>query len=458
MKNQKEFIDAKRPLDVKAVLANILVHWKSILLVIVLFFALGFGRNYLRGRNAEETASSGTPSSNAFFTEELSKADDHIQEKKDYMSSSIKGKIDDEHQGSAGALIYVNNPDSAGLSASLQSAASDTDSSGATASSRSEAGLADVKTDAIVESLKNYMNTGLDWEAISEEMGEAGGKYIEEIVSTGDNGSSLAVSVFYTSKEGAEKIRDYILDALTKQADQIIRNNSTFSACTYEVVNKTSSDTVEIPSNNWQSETIRGLKELSDTRSVLSDMQSNTSANASAAYSTKALVKSGIKYALLGFVLCVLVLLVHLLTAGKVLTARELNTCYGLDSLAVLPRKKTGLSQKILSIDPENDVTLSREDILKLTGASLKDNEAQSIALVGDLSEKELKAIADKLKTFSGKQVTAYPAVLNSLDERMAVNRSDAVILAAKRNKSKYRKLNAILAAVDQTVIGSIVE
>ena len=158
--------------------------------------------------------------------------------------------------------------------------------------------------------------------------------------------------------------------------------------------------------------------------------------------SLKSVIKSGIKFAILGCAggvfLCCFIYALQFIVNGKLNDTESLKGRYRTRILAVLPKKrKTGTIDRILDrIEGIKENGQTADTLLHIVGASLGGTANTNIALAGTASEETRKQITEKLNQSESITVCDAGDVLTDPEAVCIVKTADSVILVEAKNVS----------------------
>ncbi len=194
-------------------------------------------------------------------------------------------------------------------------------------------------------------------------------------------------------------------------------------------------------------------------------------------YSTGTLLKTGIKYAVAGWVaadaVLVLALALWILLSGRILTAAEIDRKYGFKNLITFADNEKGLMiDRYLSRPAEADPSLTTAQACDLLYSRIRNIAVGSgrgpatgqVILVGNVADKKLrglmKAMADRASGRGDKLMfrcladpTHHPETLHSIGE------SGGVVLVGEIGDTTYREMMQLVDLVDDTgrpVLGTV--
>lgn len=315
----------------------------------------------------------------------------------------------------------------------------------------------------------SFINQGIDWTGMADELGTEV-EYVKELIRlTPDEwGQMLSVSVCYKDKNGAEKILNKILDEVNNQYSNF---SSKFGSHNLYIMNKVSDSVTDLELANKQKSTSDNITVLQSTlkekEKALEDLQEPTEA----ALSSTTAIKSGIKYAVLGGVLgafmTIFCICVAFLMSGKVASAKDMKQRFGMKVLASFPREEkkrafSGIDRWLDKLEGKKD-NLAEETRYELAAANLRNysGSAKKLMIVGTVSNEVLDTVAGKLKNLCSEKNFLIGANLNENAETVRnLPECDAVILVEQSGVSRYSEIEKEIEAVynvKKEIVGVII-
>ena len=490
----------ERIIDLKALLRCILERWRLLIVALILVGLIFGGREgyaqyklYKKGQEKQQQAQTAAEEGGTSKAEELKILSDAMDRKNTHLVNSILAQIDPAREGRATADLIIRieqETAAAETPAGTEAAAAQTQAeqteavqTEAAEQSQEQSALTDSEYAAKVSRELNIINYyyssilyRMDYTDAAAQLG-VNADQIRELVSVSDGNKTdamLSLKVIYPTQEGAEQIRDSILEqlnALTAEAQQ------QYGPHTFTVANTASATVADSGMYKWTNTRAQEVIALINSRKTLDkNLSSGTSAPAAVVTISKrdvvmAAVRQGAAGALAGLAGCVALIALYLIAAGKVLSGRELNRHYGLRKIACVPGRKFGSlkgpDKWAASMDAGYYNHPQRTICLQVADANLKSilpQDAQ-IALVGDLPQDAADKLAAEMNKSgsagSGRvRYFAIPCLQQTPESVEAIRNCDAAVLVARAGKSTYKGTDDVLDAVSllgRDVVGSIV-
>ena len=499
----------ERIIDIKALCRCTLEKWRILLLVGVLCAAaMGGKEGYKQDRayqrvlaaeaaEAAEAANTKAPASQK--DQELNLISSRIEEKNQYFTESILGKIDPANEGIATADLIISARPS---NVARQAAAAGAEPTAAAAAQAEtgegiaeEAESAPAQTAAADEEgeynyirsrefniLTFYQNAALYRSDLTEAAASLGTKpqLLRELITVTDSNKSdsmITIKVIYPTEEGARLILDSILsqvEALHAEAQEL------YGAHTFAITDEVSATIVDTAMYKWVNNRAQEIVALINSRKTLDKnlASGTTTVKSVAKVSKRSAVEASVKRGLVGLAAglfgSLALVALYLVLAGIVLSGRELNRQYSLQRIACIPGRKFGSlkgpDKWVASIDssyynhPNRTICIqvANANMQTILGPSAADAQ---IALVGDLPDEYLeKAAAEFTKAAkSGNSRIRYfaiPCGSQTPEGIEAIRNCDAAVLIAKAGRSTYKGVGDVLdtaALLGRDVAGSIV-
>ena len=292
-------------------------------------------------------------------------------------------------------------------------------------------------------------------------------RYLKELLDVSVDGSMLTIKVRYKSQSEAQKIMEMMLqkvEELTPGITESIGNH------TITVVNESLGSSVDLSlADQQRSESTRleTLKTSLETKEKeLEEMEEPKKSETS----TTAALKNGIKFAVLGGVLgvfmVVFVVCVFFLMSDKVYAAKELRNRYQLKILGKLPaagKKKQGAVDRWLNRLEDRAEAENAEQEYGLIAANIRNygGELKSLLVIGTVTDAVLSDLTKRL----GQELLGIKIVLggNVLEDAAALQKlpeCDGVILAEQCGVSTYGRVELEIEKardLQKQVVGCVV-
>jgi len=454
MKNRERII------DVKALIRCIAEKWRLLLLVGVLAGIAFAGvkgysqyKLYKLSQGQQDTAQEETGPQKGKILNEVRTAETNMEE---YYINSIIGDINPYKEGKATADIIVST------------------------SANAAAGETQVPQSIVVrpQNIGNYYSSTvlyrIDYTQVAAELGvepQLLGELVTVTTGTQDP-AQITVSVIYPTPEGAKQILDAVLTQVRAAHEEAQR---AYGAHELLIANEASAVVVDSGLFKWANGRATEIIALVNCYKTLNNNLSSSSAPSVVSITRRGAVitavKSGIIGLLAGIVAAIVLIAIHLLATGKVLSGREFNRHFGTNKIACVPGRKftilKGVDKWVASIDSNYYNHPQRNVCLQVADAAIRAAvrpDAQ-IALVGDLPMEYLDKLAaemNKSGAVTGLRTFYYaiPCMEQTPDGVVSIVNCDAAVIVAKTEKSTYRGAEDILdacALLGRDVIGSIV-
>lgn len=349
-----------------------------------------------------------------------------IESREEYLANSIIFKIDPYHTAIAEADIFF--------------------------SSEMDGKLAD----AVTNCLRFFVRREIDWSELAEEE-ETEETYLRELVTDAvlaeDN--VLNIKVRHYDEAKAEKILDYILEAVKKRDEELQEEIGSHS---FTVLNKGVGSFYDSTYNDWAENNVNRIGTL---QSILADYEQKLAGTAPtvSGISKKSIIKMFVYGGLGGGFAALLIIFIILLEKNRLLCPDELRDAYGIPVLAVFPRNRKRhaafafIDDLIAKIGCYPTESLTDRERYALISEKLKllsgPVAGRKLALVGDVPEEILVRTAEGISSemkdtaiLTASKITTDPEAVR------AVGESDAVILVAGRGTSRMIQLENDIDAV----------
>lgn len=453
----------ERIIDIKALIRCIAEKWRFLLLVGVLVGAALAGikgysqyKLYLlsQGQQETETEETGSQKDKVLNVMRVAETD-----REEYYVNSILGRINPHKEGKATADILV-------------SAAADTAT--AAAAGETAAQTTAVKPENIANFYSSTILYRIDYTQVAAELGEDPELLRELVTATpaAQDPAQISVAAIYPTPEGAKQILDAVLTQVRASRGEAQRE---YGAHELLITNEASGVVVDLELFKWANNRAVEIMALVNSQKTLGNNLSSSGSGHVAAVSQRDAVMTAVKWGaaglLAGIILAMILIAVHLLVSGKVLSGREFNRHFGMKKIACVPGRKftilKGPDKWAASIDSAYYNHPQRNVCLQVADAAIRAAvrpDAQ-IALVGDLPMEYLDKFAaemNKSGAATGRRASyfAIPCTEQTPDGVVSIVNCDAAVIVAKAEKSTYRGAEDVLdacALLSRDVIGSIV-
>lgn len=445
----------EREIDLRDLVFHILHKWRSILLCILVFAVLAggykIGKGIMQQRDSEYIANLQKQYDIQKQEYELVKAGyerdiNKFTTKIAYEENSILLKINPYKKLVATADVFVEMEEETNAIISMVDPA-----------------------DSVLIAYSSAISKGSYLDELSKKT-KIDSQYLKELISVNldSNGNMFSVSVMFEDKDGAQEILDRILDNLNAIYPEVADNLGKHKII---VMNKNVFTTADQEFAEYQAERADNLAamhtNLDETQKALDNL--NEPQNPSN-LSMKSVLKSGIKYsvigALLGGLLLVFFYVAVYIMSSRLYSTEELKSRFNIKILGVFiqKRKKRVFSVIDSYLDKlDGKEYVSEASVYERIAANVANYtvKGQTILLTGTAEEETLKCFKDKLKEMlpevifeAGMDMNKYPATLTML------SKVDGIILIEKCGVSKYNDIQKVLETVyslHQKVVGCIV-
>lgn len=349
-------------------------------------------------------------------------------------------------------------------------------------------GVQGSEADAILQAYASALSDSSVMEAAAKKLGMEA-RYLQELV-TIEGGSAVSVlsdgsvqlrasGILTVAAYGAtEQEADDALDAVLAQLNSVtkkvqsgaypLRSLSRSSTVGVKADLRTQQDAVRKNVETLQSQ----LKDLTNDHDDLKDNVESITEELDALEPTEAIAghTSLKKYAVVGLLMGSLVSAVGVffaaLFSNVVYSAKELRRSCGVTVLATMASDRTRRAGKfrkwVNKLEGRTDGSKDVE-VCRLAAANIRNlaPDAKKVLVTGDLSQKQLTALARRLQAELGAQkVLTAESVLVSADSVQQAAAADAVVLAVDCTRSTYahvRDQNEMLTKLGKPVLGCIV-
>lgn len=466
--------------------------WLALLLVAILFAALGFGYKYIQLRNlaassaaSEQTQETDTAQAGEFSQDEYSNViDSTVDSKNNYLANSVIGQIDPYNEGWASALISISTEEMQTADTAAETTVTDSSSTSTyssdtnTSDGESQVSVSAVlRADKILESYLNFVDNSLDYDALAELMGTEP-EYVKELIYTTDENSTTAdftVIVIYPDEEGAAKLLDAVLQQIQDRQSEVEAMYGTFDLT---IDNVSSAVVVDSTLFTWKTERLQEIINLwnawANYETKASQYASGTSSSASSAQLTSTDWSVGLtKYTAAGFVggflLAIICYAIVLAASGKVLSAREFNEQYDLRKLGVIVpenyNRRRGLNRKISRWGSSYNSGNTDKVCMRYAGENIRAlmKDGETVAFVGDVRPETLQPLMEDLEEMRAAKGLTFEVITDLLTDPSSIDRmqdADSVVLVGKVKQTRYSNTYGILQIIDlyhKEIAGSIV-
>lgn len=463
----------KGEIDVRSLIMRVFIKWRLFLIIAALcaalvgFYSLYSQKKAVREWDASEEISDSEEVPVPDYTYVRERTLQAIKEKSDYFKNSIYMRLDSSAVGKAYVDIYVETD---ALLEEKSSYLSDE-------TNRNTVYVTDAYSPAVREAHQildhytQFMTRGIDYSELASEMNTSP-QYVRELLNIAAvDGDVLRaiVSVNYFDVEGAEKILNYIIQSLEvhypEAAEEFGEHRLVFRDRYSQYIADTTTLSTIVATR--VSEFNNLMKQYNDLKSYQSSLDTSLAEKAAA---PEVSMKTAVKKAVIGFVggliLSIGIYLLLLLASSRILSARDINSLYGLRKLGVIPKetdkKIKGIDKWILSSELRYQSNPDHEKSFAVADGNVKSvlGEGNRVVIVSDLEISELDELKEKLSSNDETIVYSIAGDLSEPSARKAFDECDGVVVAARVMKSRYRMMNDLMQEVvhsGKPVLGSIV-
>lgn len=453
-----------RMVDIKALITRILYFWRLILLFTLVFALLGAGRSYVKQKgelaqaqtkqeNEKKEDGENSESVDLSFSEELKMIDQQLAYRQDFVRNAPLMRVNPFKANLVTVRYKVQKENSDEESETVVSEATTDDTQNI--------------EDEVTELLSMVYDRYVDWEKVGKDIGEEYYYYIKDCVDITKAGDIYRISVVYDDEKDANVIMDHIEEAISKGLTEYENiTGLSFTRLGRDSMNSISYDRMMFAANRTEQ-----LNRLMTARNELinkADIVNKNGVRASSgniklSISKKDLLKSSIKFGIIGAALSLLYAAAKTLLGNKVLSAQELYDNYELNPLysdPIVSKKNDKIDQfisKLLNGKTNGD----SEEMMKMCAMEIEQTSNESeIVLTGDLSKEELNSLLSQLSTLcKDKNFVSCADPINNSSDREILNNAKETIIFAKQEKSSYSTLDNVIQLLknrDINILGSI--
>lgn len=440
----------EREIDLKDLIFDVLKKWRFIIVTALVFSALLGGYKYVKelinhrdakfvaeAREEYETSLDRYEQSKKGYERDIENLTASIAYQEAYKENSVFLKIDPYNEGVASADIFIRMPEEPQENGLIVTTVDPADS--------------------LVQAYASAVQQG-GFLADRAKKKKIDLVYLRELikVTTDYNSNMFHIDVTYTNERDAERLLDEIIDNVEGMYPDI---QGKLGAHSLEVVNQSTSVVTDQVLADYQQ---KKVKELSDANKNLTDtetaLKALTAPEIPTALSKKAILKSGIKYGVLGgglgaflsaFGVCVIFLM-----NGKLNSDEDLKQRFGIKLLAgfsEVRRKRafSGIDNCLIRLEGKDD--LADDGVFDMIAANMETlaDKEQPVLFTGTVSEEALKGLTAKLQErlpgwkleFAG-DINRNPAALRKIPEY------SEIVLVEARKVSKYREIEKEIETV----------
>ena len=434
----------ERTVDLAGFLKAVLLHWRQMIILGVLF-ALILGMlpvlEYRSGNKTSNPQTNEVPEgylTQAEYNAVLKRLEETMADKKQYVANSYLMQIDPFKEVVARERIFVNiNSDSedsqeigtvtenivdAEMSAEASSDGQADSSNAESVQTEGDGNTAmQYNSTRAIREYVAFLTSRIDWTDLAEKL-ETEPRYIDECV----NVESYLDSAIEKMKEEQTRIKSQICEHGLICMDGGVEIMYDASMRTYQESLVNECATTQTRYDNF--------------RNSRSSFVYNAPARAS--LNKKAVISNAITGFLVGVLIGAMMNIILIFARGRVISSKELLLSYDIKALADLrSREKTGIGsgidRRIENIGMGGDGKLSDGERIQKAAqlVELYAHDAENIVLIGDVPEDTLKATTERLQQNLKGINLKYCVTL--LGNNALLRESDGVILVEKRNESR---------------------
>ena len=374
----------------EVLLREILMRWRIILLCAVLFAGLFAGYRYLRHVRQSRTAVVGDTLTTEVFKKGIAITEEKIESRKEYLAGSILAEINPYRMAYAEASVFLSG---------------DQDT-----------------VNKVMHSLSFYVSNKFDWSEFAREHGTEE-RYVKELVGVAEYSEQncFFIRIRHRTEEEAGEMMSYLLEGLAEYDEQL---KESCGAHTYDVTDwqtRTGND------SNYADWAEAQFNRIPTLETVLENFRKKAGSGSGGAVSLSksSLLKYMVLGGVLGALIAVFAVLVFIFMKDRLLDAREL--------------KSFAPDRWIESIGRDAAERIPEKERCRIAGEKLAAFApgAKTLALTGDVKEKELQKLSELLAGYiQGAVFAPAPAPDKNADSVRILREADAVILVGEIRRS----------------------
>ena len=461
-------------LDLKDLMFAILRKWRTVLVVaVVLAVLLGGGKAFLSFRASQDVETQ-TEAKDAYEREldsyttakesgerEIENINDDIEAQQTYMDESVLMKMSPYDVCEASADLFIKT-DYQIMPGMVYQNADYTDSI-------LQAYQSAVTSAALQENVAKTVS--LEPQYLKELISVNRGSFTSGTAADGTAGYArytnlLTIKVRYSDKEKAQEILNAVLADVTVLQEQIA---STIGPHTVSIVNQMVGSTVDTDLAKQQKDVRDQITELQKSLSEKEDALKELKEPSAPSLGMGAVVKTGVKYAILGGVLGVFAVAFCISAAfvmsDKVYAAKDIRKRYGLDLLGTVAAsdKKLGALDAWLARLEGRRVDGDTAKNGALLAANVKNyaGEHKKLLITGLVSEERLKDMVKVLqKQLEGYELTAGANMLEDAETLRKLPECEGVVLVEQTGVSSYADMTQEIEKIrsmGKVIVGCVV-
>ena len=319
-------------------------------------------------------------------------------------------------------------------------------------------------TDTILQVYHSLLTSNQVMEELAEKAGTEQ-RYLNELVSISKSDRILTINVKYSGKDRAEEILEDILATLDSLRVQVA---SSIGEHDIRIVNQGTSSRVDLAHVDKKEEQEKKLTDLKASLEAKKEELNNLIKPEQTKFDMKIVVKSSIKFALIGGILGIFivafVVFVMFVSGNKVYSSKELKNRYKVKILGNLPSKAftNPIDRWINKLEGrifEEDENASNQLMATNVANYLKDT--RKLLIISSIGEEWTSKITSILeKELIGIAVESGGNLLKNANALKNLSEFDGVILVEQCQKSKYEDIQLEMEKVNdlqKNVIGFVV-
>lgn len=276
----------------------------------------------------------------------------------------------------------------------------------------------------------------------------------------------LTITVRYSDKEKAQEILNNILDNVTAMQEQIA---GTIGPHSVSIVNQAVGSTVDMDLAKQQKsarDQITALQQsLSDKEEALKELKEPQAPS----LGMRAVVKTGVKYAILGGAMGVLAVAfcisALLVMSDKIYAAKDIRKRYGLDLLgtvAVDSKKNGGIDAWLARLEGRK-VCADSEQNGALLAANMQNyaGDRKKLLVTGLVEESQLKQVVEMVqKQLKGYELAIGANMLECAETLKKLPECEGVVLVEQSGVSGYSEMTQEIEKIksmDKAIVGCVV-
>lgn len=335
-------------------------------------------------------------------------------------------------------------------------------------------GMSYQNPDTSASILKGYMNIAQNGEMYNYVLGKMKDsmnlRYLKELVTIEvdyDN-CMLDIRVIGDTKERVSEVMSYIRESIENSGEKMTEAIGMHSI---NVVDESSFVSVDLELDKKQKEFSVTMDQLDTSLTEKTEELKGLEEPANTLMNSASVMKSGVKYAILGGVLgaflVVFFVCVAFLMSDRLVSARELKRRYGVPVLGVFNRQERGafafVDRFINRLESGRDREMEDSQLFEVAAANAENHmgNVREVLLVGTVDEALLEMVRDGLAVnMPGVSLAIGGDLGRSAGAIRKVPGCDGVILVEKRNISGFAAIEQeldVVRSLEKPVIGCMI-